>query len=67
MDEADEKYKLIALKRRIEQDHKDELDKLKEQFLLAKEHDVEKIVRKKMEMEKLIKDKQKKNEEFMKL
>jgi hypothetical protein len=34
---------------------------------LAKEHDVEKIVRKKMEMEKLIKDKQKKNDEFIKL
>ncbi|CAK60339.1 unnamed protein product (macronuclear) [Paramecium tetraurelia] len=66
-DEYEEKHKLIALKRRIEQDYKDEVDKLKEQFLLAKEFDVEKIVRKKIEMEKLIEAQKKKNEEYEKI
>ncbi len=67
MDESEEKYKLIALRRRIEQDHKEEQKKLKEQFLLSKEQDIEKIVRKKIEMENLIEKKKKMNDDLRKL
>lgn len=37
MDESEQKYKLIALKRRIEQDYKNDLKQLNEQFLLSRE------------------------------
>ncbi|CAD8077051.1 unnamed protein product [Paramecium sonneborni] len=44
--------------------YKYEVDKLKEQFLLVQEIDVEKIVRNKIEMEKLIEVQKKKNEDI---
>lgn len=50
-EEGESKYKLIALKRRIEQDYREERAQLEQQHLFSRELEIEKVVRKKIEVE----------------